>query len=275
MSSTLRFSIIAVLMTTVLALGLIVVNLARPTAMPILAQNPPPLTSGYLVAARTLPAGTLARDEDVAVRTAPVSEIPKGAITDTPDARSGLRGSLIRDYLEPGTPIRADDVLRPRDRGFIASVLQAGHRAVSIGVDPVSGVAGLIWPGDHVDLILIQTMGDKEPLGERTLSETILTDIRVIAIDQEMVQAASSNNTAAGKLARTVTLEVDPEQAQKVAVAATMGKLSLAIRPAVGNAPMERPAPTFGADVSTALQKPLGTTVTVFNGVASKEVTFK
>ncbi len=275
MSSTLRFSIIALFMATALALGLIVVNYTLPTPVPVSAQLPPPLTSAYLAAARSLPAGTLARDGDFAVKTVPVSELPQGAIPDTPDARASMRGSLIRSYLEPGTPIRAEDVLRPRDRGFIASVLRDGYRAVSIGVDAVSGVAGLVWPGDHVDLILVQDMGEKEPLAQRALSETVLTDIRVIAIDQEMVQGASADNAAAGKLARTVTLEVDPAQAQKVAVAATMGKLSLAIRSAVTTAEVDRPAPTFGADVSSVLQRPLGTKVTVLNGREIKEVTFK
>ena len=80
--------------------------------------------------------GTLARDEDFAVKTVPVSELPPAAIADTPEARASLRGSLIRSYLEPGMPIRAEGVLRPRDRGFIASVLRDGYRAVDAHAQP-------------------------------------------------------------------------------------------------------------------------------------------
>ncbi len=274
MSSTLRFSVVAVLLTSALTLGLILVNLTRSAPAPVVAQAPVPLTYAYLVAARPLPAGTLARDEDFVAKAVPPSDMPRDVIIDTPEARAGLRGSLIRNYVDAGSPITSADVLRPRDRGFIASVLHDGARAVSVGVDPVSGVAGLVWPGDHVDVLLVQDMGEKEPLAQRALSETVLADIRVIAIDQEMVQGVAPN-ASAGKLAHTVTLEVDPVQAQKLVVAATMGKLSLAIRSAGETAVATQTAPTFGVDVSPALQKPTGASVTVFNGAEGKEVKFQ
>ena len=274
MSSTLRFSIVAVLLSAALAVGLIVVNLSRPAPPPAVVQAPAPLTYAYLVAARPLPAGTLARDEDFVAKAAAPADVPHDVVMDSPEARAALRGSLIRAYVDAGAPITAADVLRPRDRGFTASVLRDGTRAVSVGVDPVSGVAGLVWPGDHVDVILVQDMGEKEPLAQRALSETVLTDIRVIAIDQEMVQGTAPAATA-GRLAHTVTLEVEPVQAQKLAVAASMGKLSLAIRAASDANPQQRTVSTFGADVSPALQKPAGATVTVFNGADGKEMKFQ
>ena len=274
MSSTLRFSIVAVLLTAALTLGLIIVNVTRSAPPPAVAQAPVPLTYAYLVAARPLPAGTLARDDDFVPRPVAPSDIPAGAIINSPDARVGLRGSLIRNYIDNGAPVMSADVLRPRDRGFIASVLHDGDRAVAIGVDPVSGVAGLVWPGDHVDVLLVQDMGEKETLAQRALSETVLADVRVIAIDQEMVQGTAPNNSA-GRLAHTVTLEVDPTQAQKLAVAASMGKLSLSIRSAGETAVATQIAPTFGADVSPALQKPTGAKMAVFNGPEGKEVKFQ
>jgi pilus assembly protein CpaB len=275
MSSTLRFAIVAVLLTSTLALGLVIFNLTRPVPQAAVTQASQPLTYAYLAAARVLPAGTLTRDEDFVAKAVPMSEMPPDAIQDTPEARAGLRGALIRNYIDLGRPVTVADVLRPRDRGFIASVLKDGDRAVAIGVDPVSGVAGLIWPGDHVDVLLVQDMGEKEPLAQRALSETVLADIRVIAIDQEMVQGTAPGGGAAGKLAHTVTLEVDPMQAQKVAVATTMGKLSLAIRAAADASQATQLTPTFGADVSAALQRPTGATVTVFNGTEGKEMKFQ
>ena len=79
--------------------------------------------------------------------------------------------------------------MRPGDHGFLAAVLKQGMRAVTVGVDAVSGTAGLIWPGDRVDVILTQSMDDpKLPPGRRVAAETVLQDARVIAIDQVLVQ---------------------------------------------------------------------------------------
>lgn len=281
MSFSLRLAVVALMLVTATALGIIGYQTVRPAriALTVPVTLPAPLQTGYLVAAHPLPAGTLARDEDFAVKSMPAAEVPVGAIADAADARAGLRGALIRTYIDAGQPVTQADILRPRDRGFLASVLGTGMRAVSIGVDAVSGVAGLIWPGDHVDVLLTQQL-DKEPAGKRVLSETALSNVRVIAIDQEIVQGAPSGTSAAGKVARTVTLEVTPDQAEKVTVAQQLGRLALAIR-----AVREEPNPalasritTFGADVSPALARPdqpVGQTVQLIEGDKRNEVTFR
>jgi pilus assembly protein CpaB len=105
-----------------------------------------------------------------------------------------------------------------------------------------------------------------------------LTNVRVIAIDQEMGQGAAVNNTAAGKLVHTVTLAVDPEQAQKIAVATHIGKLSLTIRPASDNRSADEAVATFGSDVSPVLGSavsPTGKSMQVLNGNDTKEVKFR
>jgi len=216
----------------------------------------------------------LTKDDDFIIK--PVPSIEMRGLTDTPENRANLRGSLIRHYMDAGTSITMTDVLQPRDRGFIASVLREGYRAVAVGVDQVSGVAGLIWPGDHVYILPTQEM-EGAPVARKSLGETVLTDVRVIAIDQDMVQSAPANNAVAGKVVRTVTLEVDPLQAQKLAVAQRMGKLSLAIRAAADH-PTEAPGAVFGSDVSPALiepTQPVGRSIQVFNGPERKEMTFK
>ena len=139
MSSALRLSIIMVLLLATAALGLAAYNGYLPKPVVQVTQNAPaPVTTGYIVAAHPLPAGTLARDEDFTVRAAPSDSVPSGAILDSPDAKTGLRGSLVRKFLDTGSPVTAQDVLRPRDRGFLASVLAPGTRAISINVDPES-----------------------------------------------------------------------------------------------------------------------------------------
>jgi pilus assembly protein CpaB len=274
MSSTLRLGVIVMMLLTVLVLGIFILNSNRPADVQIPVSGvqtaPAPFQIAWLVAEHPLPAGTLARDTDF--RSVLGVTLPVNAIADTPEARASLRGSLIRAYLDAGVPITYADVLRTRDRGFVASVLNPGNRAVSVGVDPVSGVAGLIWPGDRVDIILTQDL-DKEPAAYHTLGETVMVNIRVIAIDQEIVQGAPTDNAAAGKLVRTVTLEVDPAQAEKIAVAVHIGKLTLSIRAANDQDANLSNRTTYGADVSPALSRTertdrpaaAGANVTVFH----------
>jgi pilus assembly protein CpaB len=243
MSSAVRVSIIAVLLLATAALGLLAINLNAPRTTAAAAG---PTTVAYFVAARPLSKGTLAREQDFALRSAAPDQVPSGAIIDTADAKASLPGSLVRNFLEVGTPVTMQDILRPSDRGFLASVLAPDTRAISIKVDEESGVSGLIRPGDFVDVILTQVFDNKDNKEEtkRALSETVLGNIRVIAIDQEIAQGARQENaqgkkTAApvvhsgGKLAQTVSLELAPEQVKRITVARQLGKLSLVIRAAV------------------------------------------
>ena len=221
MSSTLRLSIIMVLLLATAALGLIAYTMSLPNPVVQVTENTPapaPLV-GYFVAARPLPRGTLAREEDFAVRSVPSDSVPTQAIRDTPDAKTGLRGSLVRNFLDTGSPVTSQDIAHP---GFLASVLALDSRAISIKVDGESSVSGLIQPGDYVDVVSTQVI-DKADLADGTLSETVLHNVRILAIDQ----AGTTNKE------RTVSLELAPEQVKKITVAEQLGKLSLAVRPAL------------------------------------------
>ena len=172
MSSTLRLSIIMVLLLATAALGLIAYTMNLPKPVVQVTENTPapaPPTVGYFVAARPLPRGTLAREEDFAVRSVPSDSVPTGAILDTPDAKIGLRGSLVRKFLDTGSPVTSQDISRP-DRGFLASVLAPDSRAISIKVDAESGVSGLIRPGDYVDVVSTQVI-DKADLARCAAAE--------------------------------------------------------------------------------------------------------
>jgi pilus assembly protein CpaB len=255
LSPSLRFSVIAVLALAGIALGLFALNLNEPKVVvqATAPAAPQPLTLSMFVAAHPLPAGTLAREEDFVTRAVPAKDLPDGAIIDTPDARVSLRGSLVRTFLDTGTPVTAAHVLRPRDRGFLASVLEPGTRAISVAVDVESGVSGLVWPGDHVDVVLTHEL-DKSDSAHNTVSEVVLRDVRIIAIDQEIVQGAPANNASAGKVARTVTFQVTPDQVKTVTVGEHIGKLSLAMRSAVDGKPeVVTDGSTFSRDVSPAI----------------------
>ena len=239
MSSALRLSIIMVFLLATAAFGLIAYSMNLPKAQAPVVQAtekaPVPVTVGYFVAAHPLPRGTLARDDDFTVRSVSPGSVPTGAILDTPDAKIGLRGSLVRNFLDTGSLITSEDILRPRERGFLASVLAPDSRAISINVDAASGVSGLIWPGDYVDVLLTQEPSgdDKAAQQHGMLSETVAQNVRIVAIDQEIVQGGPSNNATAGKVAHTVSLQLAPEQVKRVTVAGQRGKLTLAVRSAV------------------------------------------
>ncbi len=283
-----RLIVVVLLIATAGALGMIAWQIANPaktttqaTASAIVPVAVLPVR--YLVAARALPPGTLTRDADVATRSAPRDQVPPDAILDDDQGRALLNGALVQRFIEAGATVSQADLLRPRDRGFLAAVLAPGTRAVSIAVDPVTGVSGLIWPGDHVDVILTQEMERASSAqAKRIVGETILTNIRVIGIDQDIVQGASRVSAVAGKLASTVTLQASADEAERLAVASRMGHLSLAIR-AFGDTVMvagHRPAVTAisGDDVSPALSEANGAgrnRILVIQGDQRSEVTFR
>jgi pilus assembly protein CpaB len=280
---SLRVVVIALMMVTAIALGLIAYQIANQPRQAVTAtlQAPiEPLTVSYLVAAHPVPPGTLARTDDFTLKTVPTDQVPPGAVIDSPEARAALRGSLVRHYIETGVPLAANDLMQPRERGFLAAVLVPGSRAVSIGVDPVSGVAGLIWPGDHVDVILTQEMDQPDGrTGHLVTSESVLTNVRVIAIDQDIAQGAPTGGNMAGRLTSTVTIQATTDQAERLAVATHIGHLSLAIRAAADDLPASvNGASVSGDDLSPARSRAsvvAGSHVQVIQGDQRSEVNFR
>lgn len=277
----LRLVLIVVVLVGVAALGLVaVVALAPPAPAPVAAaEATPPARASILVAARAVQAGTLLKPEDLTAREMPVPELPEGAVRDTPEARMDLIGAMVRRTLAPGDALRLDAVLRPGENGFLAAVLAPGMRAVTVGVDAVSGAAGLIWPGDRVDVILTQAFDDNEAApARRVAGEAVLTAARVIAVDRHLVQGMQPGavGDSLRETNRTVTLEVTAEQATRIAVANRLGRLSLALR-AAGTPVEERieQRPVWGGDVSGAFTPAgapaaggagAGATIRVFGG---------
>ncbi len=281
----LRLLLVLSLMFSAVGLGAIGFQFLRPAPAPRLAAMPPPppppLTARILVANRPLLAGTLLKDEDFRISELPAAQVPQGALAPSDDIRAELRGALLRRYVEVGEAIGRADMLRPRDRGFLAAVLRPAMRAISVGVDVVTGTAGLIWPGDQVDLILTQELQPADaPLARRVVGETLLTNVRVIAVDQQFTQGATAADATPNRIARTVTLEVTPEQAERVAVGSRLGRIALTVR-AIGQEEAGTAAlPGFvvGGDVSSALARSAtseGIRMRVIQGDGRQEVTFR
>jgi len=255
------------------------IGLQLPSKPPIVADVAPPAKRQILAAAHPLRAGSLLKFDDIQPHEMLASEVPEGAHADTPQARTDLVGSMVRRSLQPQDILLPADLLRPGDHGFLAAVLRPGMRATTVGVDAVSGTAGLIWPGDHVDVILTQVTDDPTlPAARRASAETVLGDVRVIAIDQQLMQGASGATTEQGT-ARTVTLEATEAQAERVALAARLGHLSLIVRAADAgpDTPGDKPLTTWGGDVSAALNqgRAAGRVMRVYQGTSDgKELKF-
>jgi pilus assembly protein CpaB len=191
---------------------------------------------GVLTIATALPPGHILRPADfIEVRwagdTTPVGAIIAG----TPQAGQ-LGGAVTRRAFAAGELVVAGSFILPGERGFLAAIITPGNRAIAVRVDANSAAGGLIWPGDHVDVILTQKFTDDDiPLAQRVLSETILSNVRILSTDQKMSTAGGDTTTVDGKLEpvhvpTTVTVEVTPAQAELVSVGATLGELALTLR---------------------------------------------
>ena len=147
---------------------------------------------------------------------------------DKPDALNQLAGSITRSPFFAGEPIRETRLIKGAGSGYMAAILPSGMRAVSTDVTPETGAAGFILPNDHVDVILTRRAGDTErrPGGTSHSTDTILSNVRVLAIDQT-VEEKGNQRTVIGK---TATLELTQRQAEVLVMSRTMGQLSLALR---------------------------------------------
>jgi pilus assembly protein CpaB len=274
----LRFALFALMAFGLIGFGLVAWVSTHPAAPDGPAA---PAMVAIVTLAHDVRAGSLLKSEDLGGKELPPGQTPEGALKDSVEARRDLVGGMVRHSLSSGDVLRTADVMRPGDHGFLAAVLQSGMRAVTVGVDSVSGTAGLIWPGDRVDVILTQSMDDASlPAGRRVAAETVLQNVRVIAIDRLLVQGADSA-TPDAQGARTVTLEVTAEQAERVEVAGRIGRLSLTVRAAEQTAAQSRQTetpPIWAGDVSRALvgrPLPSQSTLRVYQGAADgKEYRF-
>jgi pilus assembly protein CpaB len=184
-------------------------------------------THHVLVASAPIPAGTILKPEQLRWQAWP-ADTPTGAyLTEANTRMDQLNGAVVRTALEAGEPLSANRVAYPGDRSFLAAVLRPGYRAVTVNVSAASGVAGFVLPGDHVDLILSRTL-DQNGGAKRFVSETVLTDVRVVGMDQ---RASDVNDPKKDVIVpQTATLEVTPKGAEVIAVVGELGKLSLSLR---------------------------------------------
>lgn len=230
----------------VLSIGVAVVVVMR--AMPRAAPNgAAPARDEILVATTALAAGTLLRPEDVAWQRAKgptqpgqilrPNAVARGIKPDADEAaRAPVYGAALRAALAANEPVRRGDIVKPGDRDFLDIVLSPGTRAMAIPVH-MAGPTGPDtrflgpFPGDRVDIILTQKFLQDLPLTHRSVGEAVLENLRVLAIAPPDAKTAVNNT---GEVTVPMTLEVTPEQAEKITVATELGKLSLTLRSSRG-----------------------------------------
>jgi pilus assembly protein CpaB len=148
--------------------------------------------------------------------------------TEKPDAIEQFTGAIARAPFVAGEPLRESKLIKANGSGYMAAVLDKGMRAVSTEISPETGAGGFILPNDRVDVILSrrEREGDRTAGNESHSSETILVNIRILAIDQTLGEK-DGQKVVIGK---TATLELTPRQSETLALSRQLGTLSLALR---------------------------------------------
>lgn len=195
----------------------------------VTAPAPEPETVDVLVAASDIAMGKRTTAGDFTWQPFPKAGIVEAYVTRgaKPDAPNLLSNRMARSAFVKGEPIREQSLISA-ERGFMSVLLTPGMRATAVEVKAVSTAGGFILPNDHVDILLTRAAPKSGGgTGDPYVSETILTNIRVLAVDQQVADAKD----AAAMLAKdTVTLELTPRQAEIVAQAQQLGVISLALR---------------------------------------------
>ena len=191
-----------------------------------------PMGPKVLVARKALPVGTIIDAEALAFQAWPKELVQNAYYAEgQPDADlKSLIGTVVRSSITAGQPLTRGSVVGPNDRGFLAAALGPGMRAVTVPVGEISGVAGFVFPGDRVDMVLTQDIAGGGEGATLKVSETIVRNLRVLATDQRV----DSKNEEGKTVVRTfsnVTVEATPRIAEKIMVAQSLnGKISLALR---------------------------------------------
>jgi pilus assembly protein CpaB len=223
---------------------------SAPTASaPVVTIN----TVDVLVAKKDVNIGQVVQAEDLGWLAWPTASANPLYLrrSDRPDAVEQLAGSIARVPIANGEPVRESKLIKAKGSGYMAAILPEGMRAVSTEISAETGAGGFILPNDRVDVILSRRDKEAERLTgvESMVAETLLTDVRVLAIDQN-VEEKNGQKVVVGK---TATLELTSRQTEMLAMGRLMGTLSLALRSLVDSDPAKHQAavPIDDAAVST------------------------
>jgi pilus assembly protein CpaB len=230
-----------------------------PAPVQTAAPVPPMETTDVLVAKSDIGLGQTITADDLKWQTWPAAATSANFIkrNDRADAIKDMTGSIARSPLMAGEPVRETKLVKGNGSGFMAAILPSGMRAISTEISPETGAGGFILPNDRVDVLLSRRQKAIDANGnvssvEIISSDIILTDVRVLAIDQT-IEEKNGQKVVVGK---TATLELRPRQAETLARARQSGTLSLALRSLV-DAHRQMKAEANDGD---------GTSITIYRG---------
>lgn len=216
-----------------------------PAPQPVAQPAPAPKLSvqDILVAKTALPPGTILKPDHFAWQAWPEDGVNEAYITRKSGGWETLPGHVVRTAVPAGLPIVTAGLVGPGERGFLAAVLRPGLRAITVPINNISGLAGFLFPGDRVDVLL------SHEVDGTYATETVLRNVRVLAVDTR-----TDNQATQPQAGRTVTLEVRPRVAEKIALAQQLGTLGLTLRSLTGGEEepemSERVTYTLDRDVS-------------------------
>ena len=223
----LRFAVLAVAIIAAGAAALLVLSLTSqegesPVA-PVRAQRAE--TVRVLVAVNTLQRGERLEIEDLRWQAWPETALTENLVTDAGGSNriNDYEGAVVRSLMIAGEPVSDGKVAFSGSGGFMSAIIEPGMRAATIEIDEVTGAGGFVLPGDRVDVVYVRR-GDGDI--NRATSQTILTNIRVLAIDQ-LFGDGGEDATIVGSAA---TLELTPKDAEFLLSSASQGELSLILR---------------------------------------------
>ncbi|MEG3165908.1 Flp pilus assembly protein CpaB [Sphingomonas sp. PB2P19] len=188
-----------------------------------------------LVATRALPVGTILDATALKYQPWPKELVDNAYYLKDKTNLQSLQGTVVRSEITAGQPVTQGALVKPGDRGFLAAALGPGMRAVTVPVSAQAAVAGFVFPGDRIDLVLTQAVaggGDGDPL---KVSETIMRNVRVLATDQRTDNLVGEDGKTEVRTFSNVTVEATPKMAEQIAVAQTLGSLSLSLRSIADN----------------------------------------
>lgn len=183
-------------------------------------------TIDVLVASKEIRLGDAVGSGDMKWQAWPQTAVSQGYVTRERDAKavSSLSGSIARAPFLEGEPIKEQKLIKASEGGVMAAILDKGMRAISTPIREETAAGGFILPNDRVDVIVSRRV--RNGRGEDYVSDTVLRNVRVLAIGQTIEQKGSEK-VANGK---TATLELTPRQAETLALARSMGEISLSLR---------------------------------------------
>jgi pilus assembly protein CpaB len=227
--SKMRIVILGVAVGTAVAAGLLAKGFigGKPEVVEVNTVK----TVDVLTASKDIQMGEKIADGSTAWKPWPIDNVTEPMVTrdEKPDAQQAYSTARARLAIYEGETIIEKKIILPDQTGFMSAILPKGMRAISVAISEHSAAGGFILPNDRVDVILTKKITDPQSTDKRIVSETVLTNVRVLAVNQTY-KSDPKDDTVTVTEGKTATLELDPQQSEVIAQIESIGELSLALR---------------------------------------------